>query len=456
MSTSDNNTKQLVAIQAAELLEARDDIIKKNIPIWRINKAKQKVVVPLNKLDDYLGNESLSIQFYIQKNWKEVEIGDEDFIKEVEQEEKQESVHAEKIKVFHKMTFVEREEVLDNSIETIHEMVNSNKGLDLKSIMNMVEVIVNTLYINNAVLEENEAIPMPQANINGVIVKTKWVIDYLIQLLHGDSVNFADFKQVDEISTGSITIDQANKTFIRFMGFCIFYNDFIESGMISAKVRRDFKNKHYRYYKRKLPDLTRITLESVFDGGIRRLSDDEIKQYSLGALLHDIGKLPDIDYHDSTGEFDVKRVKLHVLIGYNMLINAKAFPFEIIAMTAFHHEYYGDKSGYNFTKPIMMRHKKRLGSEHNIKCFISYSADDFLKDFGLANFSCKVLEIIDVFTALYDKKGHKSVDALKIMKKEFIIQSLKIDPVIFDIFMYFLKECRIVSEDEIAEVDVII
>ncbi len=451
---------QLIKITGDEIIRVKYEINACGIPLWRYNKEKKQVVVPVGKIDQYLGDENLKVEFFIQKDWKEVV----DSYIEHEEEKKEprknffrdtETSCLEQIKAVHKLGFAEREEILDDSIGELNELMKTKRALDLESITNMVKVIINTLYVNNVTLEQNEARAVPEVNIYGVISKTKWIIDCLIAIIFNGAVNYKDFGALDKISTGSVTIDQINKVFLRFVAFCNYYNSFIDEGMINRKIRKIFKLKLARFYKRRLK-LERITLETVFDGGMRRITEKEISEFALGALLHDIGKLPDIDYHDSNEEYNDKRVKMHVLIGYNMIINADGFPFEVAAMTVFHHEYYGDNSGYNFTRPIMARHKHQLRSEHNMKYFISYSAGTYLNKFALSFFSAKVLEIFDVFSGLYDKKKHSAIESLKIIKQKFISDKLKLDPVIFEIFIDFLIKCGLVNNSEIRELDEIL
>lgn len=68
-----------------------------------------------------------------------------------------------------------------------------------------------------------------------------------------------------------------------------------------------------------------------------------------------------------------------------------------------------------------------------------------------------MLEIIDVFDALTDKNrkyrdGHKSIeDALIIMKQEFISRRLKIDPILFDIFLEFVREYAIMNDPSVVD-----
>jgi HD-GYP domain-containing protein (c-di-GMP phosphodiesterase class II) len=63
---------------------------------------------------------------------------------------------------------------------------------------------------------------------------------------------------------------------------------------------------------------------------------------------------------------------------------------------------------------------------------------------ALAYFPAKILEIIDVYDSVTDpgRKYRKALtpeEALAMMREEFIEKHLKIDVILFDLFVYFVK-----------------
>ncbi|HNX60971.1 MAG TPA: hypothetical protein PKK43_17855, partial [Spirochaetota bacterium] len=224
-----------------------------------------------------------------------------------------------------------------------------------------------------------------------------------------------------------------------------FYNDYIDKGLVTKNIRGDFHERHLRFYKKRLPDMS-LSIERIVKGGLRRIdAEKEIPQYAVGSLLYDIGKLPFIVYHDGTDDYDENIVKMHVLVGYNMIQSTRKYSFPVYAMAAFHHEYYGGKGSYNFTNPIVYKITKKKRMDEAAGYFISYDQKEFCDGTALAYFPCKMIEIVDVFNALVYKKANPPAEALKIMKKHFIAQSLKIDPIIFDIFVEFKIQCGSVT-----------
>jgi hypothetical protein len=461
--------KDMQEIAIEDINNNLKDIVAVNVAVWRKNIEGRMVVVPVKKLEQYLKEEDTNkFKFFIEINWRErikefseaakkteapeaPAVDETAVMKEVEKFGRVE----EQVELFKKMTVVEREEILDDCIGKLSESGESKK-LDIAQIVNMVGVISNTFYANNADIEENVSTSDQKQNIYGVLVKSDWIIKILIGIFSQEGYPYSDLKLIDKISSGSWTIDHINKVFIRFISFCIFFNEYISKGIFTKNIRGAFKEKYHRYYKKRLPD-TDITIEKIFKNGIRRIDKEkEMQAYVLGSLLFDIGKIRDIKYHDGADPYNDEMVKRHSLYGFNMIAKAKQYPFEVMAMSVFHHEYYGGKGSYNFTKPLLTKFSGKKAGEENIKYFISYDKDDFINGVSLSFFPCKLMEIIDIFDALTGKKNMPAGEALKTMKKEFIIKSLKIDPIIYKIFLEYCVNCGILQEKEMTEIDAII
>ncbi len=478
--------KDMLEISAEEIAANLKDIIAANVAVWRKNIDDQPVVLPVKKLDEYLKDKSAdSHKFYIESSWKDrikeyesalklkkeaPPVVDEAVLKkEVEKfgrVEEQESL-------FRKMTVVEREEVLDECIGKLSEGAVVSEGtvvtegsvvsggglskkLDIALIINMVNVISNTFYANNADIEANVTTESQKDNIFGVLVKSDWIVKLIINHFSRENYPYADLKLIDKISTGSKTIDHINKTFIRFISFCSFYNEYIDKGLFTKNIRGCYKDKYYRFYKKHFPE-AEVTIEKIFQNGIRRIEKEkEMPVYALGALLFDIGKIRDIKYHDGTDPYSEEMVKRHTLNGFNMLMKTKQYSFEVVAMSVFHHEYYSGKGSYNFTKPLLSKFSGKKTVEENIKYFITYDKDEFLTGVALSYFPCKVIEIVDIFNALTGKKNFSAIEAMKIMKKEFITKNLRIDPILFKIFMEYNVTCGVISVKEMEDIDAII
>lgn len=462
------NEMQELSIE--EISKNLKNILEVNVAIWRRNRDNQLVVIPVKKLEQYLGEKDAdTYKFYIEINWRERIKEHESAIKKTGQTQAPQTTDEallmkqvekfgrveEQAVLFRAMSVVEREEILDECISKLSEE-DKEKAPNIELVVRMVEVITNTFHANNANLEENITTDNVKENINGVLVKSNWIVKILISIFNRRDYPYEGLNFIEKISTGSKTVDHINKVFLRFVSFCVFYNEFIDKGLFTKSIRGAYKERYHRHYKKKFPDME-VTIERIFKNGIRRVeSEKEFQSYALGALLYDIGKVSNISYHDGTAPYDEDTMKKHALHGYNMLIKAKQYPFEALAMSVFHHEYYGGKGSYNFTKPLVSKFSGKKTEEESIKYFICYDKDDFLNGISLAYFPCKIIEIIDVFNALVSKKNYPVIEALTIMKKEFIAKTLKIDPILFRIFMEYIARCGVLKNDEMENIDLII
>jgi hypothetical protein len=456
--------QNLITISREEIVKNIHDIISNSIPVWRKNIEGIMVPIPVDKLEQYLGENLHEIAFYINKNWKlrvknnqpsnqNNKLQIPSIIKQLEQY----GDVAEQAGRFRKMTIVDREEILDQGLEQLTNIKEHKDKLDLSAIVSMVEIVAYTFYAHHANIEDITESPNLRNNIQGVMGKTRWILSILIDLLRMGMFNFQDFNIIEDISTQSITFDHIIRVLLKFNAFCVFFNYYIDQGLITKNIRAVFKDKYSLYYKKRL-DIDNISIESVFKDGIRRIDEtNELVDYSMGALLFDMGKLPDLQYHDSVDtNYDEKIVKKHVLNSYNMIMNTNIYPFPVPAMAAFHHELYGSKGGYNFTNAIISKLYKIKRDDTKAHYFITYDEKDFINGLALAYFPIKILEIIDIFDALKNKKKRPVSETLMMMKKEFIIKSLKIDPILFAIYLEFNYKCGLINAKEFEDIDSII
>jgi hypothetical protein len=457
-----NDSVDLIPITRTDLISNKKEIISKKIPVFRMNIENKIVIVPVERLEHFLGESSSADDlYYITKGWEKASVGPKPESTAGKSTPRQKIALAlekygkidDEIEKLSKMTVVEREEILDQSIENLHGLSQKGNKFDIESIISMVGVVANTFYSNYANVTDIRETEHVTNNPYGIYIKTEWVIRLIVDFFKDNAKVYENYRLIDEISTGSYTIDNMNKGLLWFIGFCLFYNDYIDKGLITQKIRGEFKDRHMRYYRKRFPDQD-LSVEKIVKDGLRRIDmENEILVYALGALLYDVGKLPFAVYHDSTDDYDESIVKMHVIAGYNMIYSIKKYPFTVSAMAAFHHEYYGGKGSYNFTNPILSKLTQKKRNEDNTKYFITYNETEFKEGVALAFFPCKIIEIIDVYNALVHKKANSGFEALKIMKKVFIIQSLKLDPILFEIFVEFKHECGLLSDPEREELN---
>jgi HD-GYP domain-containing protein (c-di-GMP phosphodiesterase class II) len=166
----------------------------------------------------------------------------------------------------------------------------------------------------------------------------------------------------------------------------------------------------------------------------------------VGFLIHDIGKASAIEYHEGEEAYNREVVTEHVELGYKSITTKTNYPHAAALITGYHHEYYGDASGYGYFRNYLDRYrKKNPGAKQNF-C-ISYELGPMLNCITLAYFPAKVLEIIDVYDSVTDphrayRKVMDSDAALAMIREEFIKKAHKLDAVLFEIFVSYIKEMK--------------
>lgn len=459
-----NNELDLVDISWDELKKNYEDILKARAPIWRKKKDGSMVTIPAGKLELYIGGKKIEgISFFIEKDWR-TRIVDKGTVLDKVKEASTEKSSAPKkepappkdkefdsdIQRYKKMSLKDRQEQLSQNVDEMAKKVELYNKIDLPVVNELVGVVSNSWHINKTSLQEHksssehEEMPdLPSGYLDKMVQKTNMLVDSIVALLSKDKFKFSDLNSIERISTGSATIDHINKVVFRFIPFCIYYNECFRTGKI-ARIRGSFEDKYMGYYK-----TGEVSLEVIFKGGMRRLTDEELHNYSLGALLHDIGKFPNVDYHDNVDANERRKIMSHSPYSYNMIIKAKRFSMDAAYMALLHHEYYGDPTGYNFSVQLFPKLSSRAADSKITNYYNSYDINDLKEGKAIAFFPAKLLEIVDVFDIVLEQEkkriglldaGHPIEDALKIIMQEYVYKNLRLDPVLFYIFTEFMKE----------------
>jgi hypothetical protein len=236
------------------------------------------------------------------------------------------------------------------------------------------------------------------------------------------------------------------RVYIQGIAFLSFYNNLVSTSSAIQKLRISFQAKYRDFYHKVLPsvDIDDLSLERVFFGGMRAIPPDHYFKWAVGFLIHDIGKAAAVEYHEGEASYDRNIVIDHVKQGYKSVMNKTNYPMEASLIIGYHHEYYGDPAGYGYFRAYLQQYKKQNPEAKQDYC-ISYDLEPVLDYQVLAYFPAKVLEIIDVYDSLTDphrvyRKALTRDEALNMMREEFVERNRKIDIILFDIFVSFIKQ----------------
>lgn len=333
-----------------------------------------------------------------------------------------------------------------NSSRTKLKAVEFKRKKENEEISNaVVESTTETIMLNKVIFDDLMKLTPENAKLQSkaVVAETSEIVKIASNLLTDYSGDFSIFSKMIEESNGS-TIKHMTRTFVMTLSFFKFYNKLLNTGY-AAKVRVNFNSKYREKYEKLLPHETNyhlITLERVFKGGMTSISELETNAIGVGFLLHDLGKQVDLEYFEGSEGYIKERIQAHVTNGFNELLKRTVYPPVVSAIAGFHHEYYGDKSGYGPLRDFISR--KFPNGVQSEYC-ISYSLKDVYNGEAMCFFPAKMLELVDVYDALTDpgrkyRDPFKPTEAVEFIRDKFLKEHTKLDPILFDMFELYLVD----------------
>jgi len=338
----------------------------------------------------------------------------------------------------------------EKRLEGLKDNKSRLKLLDLKRLKKDEEIgealissTNETIMLNKVIFDDLMKLTPEKAKIKSKksVDETTEIVKIASNLLGDYSGDYSIFSELIKKSNGS-TIKHMTRTFVMSLSFYKYYNKLLNNGYAS-KVRVNFVAKYRDKYEKLLPhekNFHLITLERVFMGGMSTVSELESNAIGVGFLLHDIGKQVDLEYFEGSEGYIKDRIQAHVTNGFNELLKRTVYPPVVSAIAGFHHEYYGDDSGYG---PLRDFIKRKFPEGTKCDHCISYSLKDVYNGNALCFFPAKLLEIVDVYDALTDperkyREPLTPIAAIEFMRDVFIKEHVKVDPILFDMFELFL------------------
>lgn len=454
--------KELIELTFEDLKTNVNSIISNSIPVWRKNKAGELVIIPLDRIDTFItGDKLASSIFYISSKWKKMIVSSSLVVKPSElrkriiltDDESNADTYASYRSKIAAIPYSEREDHYQQILDSLQEHDVPGQIIEEEVMADIIEAVSVAFVISKTSFEDyyNDSKDIAPDHIKTIARNTTALVQGIIGILKKSHAANNFINLLGKKSTGT-TVDHMYTVFMIFIPFCNFYNSYFSRGKI-AKIRAEFKTAFAPYYSRfhlaQLPE----SLEDVFKGGMREIPPDRILQIGIGAFLHDIGKIDNIDYFEGEDKYDRKIIIKHAPISYNMIVKTREFDSEVAMLAALHHEYYNDSSGYAIAKILFPEENRKFKVAQHC---LSYDLADVKSGLCLAYVPAKMLEIVDVFDALIDKKRKYrekefTVDeALRIMKSDFIIKKTKLDPVLFAVFLDFINSHSILKDSSLV------
>ena len=456
-----------------DLKNIKDQLISHNIPLFRVDKEKNLIAFPTEQLSLIIDNEKYNnLKLYIPKNFA-VFIDEFKSITQTDSStssnqaaapyvfrtpKESEKEMGKRISEISKMTYREKVSTIETYNKELKQIVvdeeqgiNKNTAQQIVNVGNDVGLIAKVTMFESIQKIKGEEITQEQAKIENqeITETTTNLVTTIVDMLSKNTETQKVFDELRNYSDGGIMF-HSNRVFISYVNFMAFYNNLINRRHLVHKIRTSYTNKYKKFYEQVEAVFSKdnicknlATVEDCIDKGIKIIEDREMNLYSVGALLHDIGKVKDLDYFEGANGRDYERIKKHLFNSYALVSQTSEYPLEVILTVALHHEYYG--LGYG---PYDHLYKLKLAKHPSfqIKRIMTYDAKTIDECEAFAYFPAKMLEIIDVYDALIDParkyRGGKTFtpeEALNIMREDFIEKHVKLDPILYDVFVEFLS-----------------
>lgn len=470
---SNDLTTKYDILTVKELKTIKDQLVSHNIPLFRVDKEKKIIPFPTEQLSLIVDNEKYSnLKLYIPKNFsvfieefKSITQADnssndsdtnQPYVFRTPKESEKEM--GKRISEISKMTYKEKVSTIERYNTELKKIVvdeevgiNKHTAQQIVNVGNDVGLIAKVTMFESIQKIKGEEITQEQAKIENqeITETTTNLVTTIVDMLSKNTETQKVFDELRNYSDGGV-MSHSNRVFISYVNFMAFYNNLINRRHLVHKIRTSYTNKYKKFYEQVEAMFSKdtirknlATVEDCIDKGIKIIEEREMNLYSVGALLHDIGKVKDLDYFEGANGRDYERIKKHLFNSYALVSQTSEYPLEVILTVALHHEYYG--LGYG---PYDHLYKLKLAKDPHfqIQRIMTYDAKAIDECEAFAYFPAKMLEIIDVYDALIDParkyRGGKTFtpeEALNIMREDFVEKHVKLDPILYDVFVEFLS-----------------
>ncbi len=460
------------ALSIKDIKAIKDQLIAHNIPLFRLDKEKNIVSFPTEQLSIIIDNEKYAnLKLYIPKHFSvfieefksiinTATNNDNDsaapYVFRTPKESEKEM--GKRISEISKMTYKEKVNTIENYNKELKEIkideqagLTKNAAQQIVNVGNDVGLIAKVTMFESIQKIKGEEITQEQAKIENqeITDTTTNLVTTIVDMLANNTETQKVFDELRNYSDGGV-MSHSNRVFISYVNFMAFYNSLINRRHLVHKIRTSYTNKYKKFYEQVESVFSKAaihnnldTVEDCIDKGVKIIGEKEMNLYAVGALLHDIGKVKDLDYFEGATGRDYERIKKHLFNSYALVSQTSEYPLEVILTVALHHEYYG--LGYG---PYQHLYELKLAKHPNfqIQRIMTYDAKAIDECDAFAYFPAKMLEVIDVYDALIDParkyRGGKTFtpeEALNIMREDFIEKHVKLDPILYDVFVEFLS-----------------
>jgi len=247
------------------------------------------------------------------------------------------------------------------------------------------------------------------------------------------------FTAFQGLSNGQ-TINHVVRVFASYSGFLRYYNS-LHQHRLSQVIRRSFIPVYRATYRKILPNLDDHLMNSDNLLQLSAIDPLDLKEYALGAFLHDIGKMGNIDYFESDAAYDPQQIRQHVFLSSGLILMNYGNDHDGARLLAGdHHNALGHPGGYGVTR--LERESGRRAAAETLRC-LSGDSRGFVTGEALGWLPVEMLAVADVYDAMIDdsrayKKPMTPAQAVVFLEETMVAQG-KLDPVLVDLYTDYLR-----------------
>ncbi|MEI8093630.1 MAG: HD domain-containing protein [Spirochaetales bacterium] len=253
---------------------------------------------------------------------------------------------------------------------------------------------------------------------------------------------FAGFQS---LSNGQ-TVNHVLRVFATYSGFVKHYNNQHQAGLVPS-LRRIFPRTYLDHYREFVPALkpellpadSLLTSDNLLQ--LSKFKPEDMKELALGAFLHDIGKMGNLDYFESDSGYDPAQIRQHVFLSAGLILMNYGADHNLARLLAGdHHNAMNHGDGYGVTR---LEREKGRRKPAALERALSSTMEGFVSGQALGFLPVEMLAVADVYDAMIDtsrtyKKALSSAEAV-VFLEETMAAKQKLDPVLVDLFIDYLR-----------------
>lgn len=349
-----------------------------------------------------------------------------------------------------KMSLDERHDRINQSILSLDEALEKGNLSSQDMAALMTDAAIYSTLINKVSIDElsRENDKLSQRALFQITQKSERLMSSFIEAL---SRNYNLNHTAEAITTQ--TEGGTARHMVRVFILSIRFLDYLKHQFEYAGLYRRLKGRMTSYFPLYEPLAKRYPFKEFSPKMILpfepRFPGKTMEELMLGNLLHDLGKKKNLLYFDGNAGYDRGVIERHAFDGFFMLMKKTVYQHSIASVAGMHHEYYGHEKGYGVFRDTYGEFKSKDHNQaHRFDAVLTNDYNDIIGFRAVAFFPAKMLEIVDVYDALIDKdrqykKAMSPLESLTFMRKEMIENNLQLDPILFDLFVKFMNQAKL-------------